>query len=479
MAGALKKAGHQVFGCNPNNKLGYRTAKEMITSEIVSSIAECKPELIGLGGLCIDYPFLRDAIGIIRQVTKAPIVLGGNIVTNDAEFIFNDLKPDYAVVGEGEEAIVSIANGLDSKGIVKVPSDKYQPLDLRPFPDYEPFGIRDMIDNWSMATRVLYRYPRVNPRPWNITASRGCPWHCTFCIDKAHKLSSYRARSIENIMAEIKESYEKYHFNIVILLDELFAVAKDRLKDFSEAVLDGKRKYGWDFDWCFQTHASAKFDLDTLKLAKQAGCYFFSYGIESASPTVLQSMEKKATPEQFVEAIKLAHEANLGFGGNLIFGDPAETPETILESLYFWFDHCRGEMVFLGFVMPYPGSKLFDDCITKGLIKDKREYYETIDQKMINMTAIPTKELEQWYNFINFLEHSWTFVKTTKMTRFEVEATTDSFSKLSKGKGYKVYAPCPHCEQEIMSYQVFPDLPQAGHLGIGCTHCGRKVRIDI
>ena len=38
---------------------------------------------------------------------------------------------------------------------------------------------------------------------------------------------------------------------------------------------------------------------------------------------------------------------------------------------------------------PYPGSKLFDFCLSKGLIKDKLGFYENIDQP-INMTSMPT-----------------------------------------------------------------------------------------
>ena len=70
--------------------------------------------LVGLGGLCTDFPFLKDAIGIIRQAApKTPIVLGGNIVTYDAEFIFNHLKPDFAIIGEGEENLVKLVNALE------------------------------------------------------------------------------------------------------------------------------------------------------------------------------------------------------------------------------------------------------------------------------------------------------------------------------------------------------------------------------
>ena len=113
LAAVLKQAGHEVHGLNPNNIVGYVNAHQMLVDVLMKKLAEVKPELVGLGGLCIDYRFLKDAIGLIRQVDrKIPIVLGGQIVTNDAEFIFNDLKPDFAIVGEGEEAMVALAGQL-------------------------------------------------------------------------------------------------------------------------------------------------------------------------------------------------------------------------------------------------------------------------------------------------------------------------------------------------------------------------------
>ena len=179
---------------------------------------------------------------------------------------------------------------------------KYRDMNSLPFPDYEPFNIQEMIDEYSMATRVLYRYSRPDPRPYNIVASRSCPFTCTFCVHQRRGIP-YRARSIENVMKEIRVSYEKYHFNILIILDELFG-NKKRLVEFSNGVLEGMEKYGWDFDWIFQTHANARFNLESLKLAKKAGCYLFSYGLESASPTVLKSMNKKMDIKQVADVIR-------------------------------------------------------------------------------------------------------------------------------------------------------------------------------
>ncbi len=353
----------------------------------------------------------------------------------------------------------------------------YPPLESRPFPDYESFGVKEMVDDFSMMTRLLYRYSRPDPRPFNIVASRSCPFACTFCIH-GHDRPPYRARSIPDIMEELKVMYEKYKFNILIIMDELFAVNKTRIVEFCNAVLEGKKQYGWDFDWMFQTHANARFDLETLKLAKEAGCFFFSYGLESASPRVLKSMNKKMQIEQVVEAIKLAREAKIGFGGNLIFGDIAETEETFAESLAFWFKYCVGTFVFLADIRPYPGSKLFDVCREKGIIPRKKEYYENIDKEHFNMTSMSNKRVADLMSFVLLLERSWFFVKPATDVVFEEENTETLLTKISGSKFYKITAECPYCGEKILYRQIMKETKDFW-LGTGCPKCGQKIKLSL
>ena len=488
LAAVLKQAGHEVIGLNPNNIPGYPSAKLMLQDVLSRKVKECRPDLIGLGGLCTDYAFLRDAIAIIRGADKGiPIVLGGQIVTNDAEFIIKDLKPDWGIEGEGEEAVVQLANVLQMpqpvatiQGIQNLwyynngnpmpirTGTNYKPIDDLPFPDYEPFGVQDMLDNHSMDTRLLYRYSRPYPRPFNIVASRSCPFTCTFCVH-GRRDAPYRARSIENIMQEIRVNYEKYKFNILIILDELFAVNGKRMRDFSDGVLAGKEKHGWNFDWMFQTHANAHFDLETLKLAKMTGCFFFSYGLESASPVVLKSMNKKLEVQQVIEAMELARQTGVGFGANLIFGDPAETTETWAESLAFWLKYGQANFTFLSSLMPYPGSKVFEDCQAKGMFQDKRKYYEQIDEGTINMTAIPDRNFGELLNLTISLEKAWLFVKPAVRVHTEREGATM----------HKVWATCPHCGQESMYRENLPDLSKPVMLGTGCTKCNQRIKVNI
>ena len=482
LTSSLKQAGHTVVGFNPNNITGYVSAPVMLKDTLAKCLKENKDAgLIGLTGLATDYAFLKDAIAIIRANSKTPIVLGGQIVTNDAEFIFENLKPDYAVVGEGERLILSVIEDIqDMKTNTRIfRNDDPRPIDEIPFPDYTPFGIENMMDNYSDATRVLYRYSRPYPRVWGIVTARSCPFACTFCVH-THRPIPYRARSIENIMQEIKETYEKYHYNILLILDELFAVNKKRMREFCEAVLEGKTKYGWDFDWTFQTHASAALDLETLHLAKKAGCYMFSYGLESASPTVLESMNKKMKIEQVVEGIQLAKEAGIGYSANLIFGDPAETDETFRESYAFWVKYGKDAFIFLSKISPYPGSKIFDDCMERGLIKDKAQFYETIDRTFINMSQMSDLDFAHRSEFLAVSERSWLMTNATATSKWEEDPEgIDSPLTPFMGKHYKIWALCPHCTIEIMFRQRLLRPNKLFFMGLGCPRCGGKFRMDV
>jgi len=112
LSSSLEEGGHVAYGLNLNNITGYSSAYDMINDNITQALESVKPDLVGLGGLCIDYKFLKDAIQIIRK-TKVKIVLGGGIVNNDTEFIFNLLKPDFCILGEGEETIVKLCDALE------------------------------------------------------------------------------------------------------------------------------------------------------------------------------------------------------------------------------------------------------------------------------------------------------------------------------------------------------------------------------
>jgi anaerobic magnesium-protoporphyrin IX monomethyl ester cyclase len=458
IAGALKAAGHEVFGCNPNNLYDFPSAKAMAVDTITRHLDQYKPEVVCTGGICTDYAFLRDCTQTVRKrQPSTPIVLGGGIVSYDPRFVFEYLKPDFAVKGDGEHIVTqivsSISSGTEPKQIPNIfyrkdgktqatPEDFcYPDIETLIYPEFDIFDANNMLDNFSLGARPLYRYPHAEPRPWMVVAGRGCPFRCTFCVHD--RPTPYHTRSSADVMKELAYFHDKYRFNILVILDELFAPKRDRLVEFSHAIKKLRQERKWDLAWCFQTHANVGLTQEDIMTAKDAGCYAFSYGMESASETVLTSMKKKSHPKQIAEVIPMCYKAGVGFGGNFIFGDPAETPGTMKETMTFFREHCENLHMSLGSIQPYPGSTLYVNCLKDKTIPDAGQFYETIDERRYRMApGFPEKPWAIWCGLMGFFggKGLWHKAAPAVVRDREISAHFDTLVLDAK---------CPHCNSDF------------------------------
>ena len=72
---------------------------------------------------------------------------------------------------------------------------------------------------------------------------------------------------------------------------------------------------------------------------RKAGCIKLAYGIESASPRMLEYIDKRITQEQASKIIRETHEAGIWVGLNLITGMPTEKEEDIEATINFLKEH--------------------------------------------------------------------------------------------------------------------------------------------
>ena len=504
IAGALKKAGHEVFGVNINHLWCQDSAQLTLEMSLRNAIEKYQPHLIGVGGLSANYSFVRDAIRFIRQISpEVPTVCGGGIITYDHHYIFTDLRPDFAINGEGEETIVALAHYLEKGGDINDianisywENDKPQytktaysntKLEDLPWPDYSPFDIESYLDGFNQADHI-FTYTRPRPRIMPVSLGRSCPFKCTFCCHTTGP--TYRGRSVDNAIDEIVYFYDKYHFNILLVCDELFSTRKERIKEFCTKIKKIRSDLKMDFDWtcCLRV---TNVDKDVLKEMNDAGCFYVGYGFESASPTVLKSMKKGITVEQISRAIKLTDEAGLGVQGNFIFGDPAETAETMQETLEFFNTYCTDKIVHLGHVVPYPGSKLFEHCINNGIIKDKRQYYDQIGGLgifFINMTKLPNDIFFNLSNNITKITtpsvHDYLALKEAIILSCEQagQFEFDLNAPLSARRFlFNINVICPHCNKEVT--YLYPlrtaKQDQSETLRLFCSKCHKRFIVNI
>jgi radical SAM superfamily enzyme YgiQ (UPF0313 family) len=93
-------------------------------------------------------------------------------------------------------------------------------------------------------------------------------------------------------------------------------------------------------------------------------------------------------------------EVGLSPGLNLIFGFPGDTEKDLQERKEFLLKYDPAdELRTIRPVTAYPGCRLFDEAIDKGLVKNAEDFYERLhvnsDLVTVNFTDIPTPEMNK------------------------------------------------------------------------------------
>jgi len=477
ISAVLKKNGLDVTVLNLNHMEGL--VKNILRQEFENTTYN----FVFMGGLSIYYPNIRDYTKYIRAISpETKIVLGGGLISSQPEIMYNLLKPDYIVIGEGEESArellqsiqngddISLVDGIgygDSTGNLVLTKTRRPIMDLDsiPFPDHQGSDLRVFLDNMAPGNYILYDRSN-NPRAYPILMSRSCPYGCTFCY---HQLGQkYRQRSIDNIMQEIKFAAYEYKINIFVCYDELFAYDRNRIIDFCTKINEFRKTVPWEITWNCSLRVD-NIDDDLIKMMKCAGCTMISPGLESYSNTVLKSMKKHITSQQIDRALRIISENDVAVQGTFIFGDPAETLETAKETLAYFKNNqeiVRGG-VQLGFVILFQGSPLYKYCIQKGLIKDEIEFIEKRAKKgyifyePMNLTdSLSTREFEKLKNNVMVAIYTAGYHISPVLSR-----TVDGISE--------VHIKCPYCHKVSVLKNMTP--PRGDEIqNVGCRYCNGR-----
>ena len=237
---------------------------------------------------------------------------------------------DVAICGESELTLEEILSEKDFGEILGLCYRKEneiienQKRELNDNLDNLPYPARDLIDN------NLYIRPDNNKKQAVIKVSRGCPYHCFFCLATPLNGAKVRYRSPKNIVGEIRECYEKYGIDNFIFWSDIFNLDKKWVKELCEEIINSKLKI------TFSTNTRAdSADIESIKLMKKAGCKLVSIGIESGSQEMLDKMGKKITLEQIKNTVKIFKKEKIAIYAYYVIGLPWENKETIEQTLKF------------------------------------------------------------------------------------------------------------------------------------------------
>lgn len=273
---------------------------------------------------------------LIKSQINIPIVIGGpaSLSINGA---FKNII-DIICNGEGDLTIIDIAAYIEGrlkksevkgisylengKMITNLPRELVSNLDNLPFPAREKLPFDQYYDRYIFTVKEPYT---------TLITSRGCPMNCTYCASPQFWRRKVRRRSVENVIAEIEEVYEKYRVKYIDIIDDTFTIDKKWLENFCDQLIGKNFKLNWS---CI-THPHDMPEKLLIKM-KKAGCDTLKIGLQSADPMVLKGVRRDPkSPDKASELIKKAKSIGFMVLLDFIFGLPGETEETISKDMLF------------------------------------------------------------------------------------------------------------------------------------------------
>ena len=321
----------------------------------------------------------------IAKAHGALTILGGPHPTLMPEESLQHAEVDFVARGEGEQTVVEFARAVETQGPVfrdilglsyraasgaivhNPPRPLARDLDAIPFPAYHLFKI-DRYTNLQPLTDGLNR----RARAYTIVTSRGCPYKCTYC-SKPITGNTWRARSVENVIAEWRMLVDDLHATEMGITDDIWNLELKRAKALCRALIDtGLNRVPWVTVHGMKVNHT---DAELFQLMKRAGCKLVGFGVESGDEDILKRVVKKSqTLEQVRAAFRCANAAGLETMGFFIYGMPGESEETMERTTRLALE-LDPDLANFMLAAPYPGTELWDAVQRGGtlLAKDWNE----------------------------------------------------------------------------------------------------------
>lgn len=399
MSSLLKRAGHQT-------SLSYVRGK-ISRERLIQEVTDAKPGLVGFSSNTLEFPNVKLASSWIKEELNLPIIVGGWHPTINPEEVISCKDIDMLCRGEGEHPMLELTERLETeKDVTDIPNlwikrsghviknpmcHLIDNLDELPFPDIGLFNYENIL--------------RHRGREATFTASRGCPFNCTFCCNNAlrsfyaGKGKYVRFRSVDNVLSEIDEVTREYNISRICFNDDLFVYRKSWIGKFA-------REYSTRFNLPFSCNVRAGIvDEEMLTYLKNAGCDMIRLGIESGNEWLRRNVLKKdITNESIGNVLTIAWRIGLKTTTYNMIGLPYETPQMVEETLnlnkQFPVDYVTTNIFY-----PYQGTELYDLCKKEGFLlrEETLGMVSPFSEPVLNLPTITKDELCKYYEIFSAL----------------------------------------------------------------------------
>ncbi len=370
-----------------------------INLDTVASLADIlrrdKPDYIGVSLRNIDgansldrtsfIPGYKEIIDTIRANSDGVVIIGGAGFSIFPSELLSILKPDYGIIGEGEESLRELLSKLiaseDVSSIEGLVWFKDENIVVNPHKKYlkslELSFNENLSDFYWEKSGML-----------NIQTKRGCCYNCIYCSYPLIDGRQVRTLDTDLIVGTLERLYKEKGIDYVFFTDSVFNIHNSYNIELAEKLIKSGIKVNWGA--YFSPHNLTD---DLLELFKRSGLKHIEFGTESLCTSQMHRYGKNFSFEDVILNSERCLKHNIYYAHFLILGGIGETKETLRETMVN-----AGKIRFSVFfpyigMRIYPGTPLHKIAVNEGLI--------SADNSLLEPTyylaeGFDYKECKQW-----------------------------------------------------------------------------------
>lgn len=244
-----------------------------------------------------------ELVAILRQLTDAPILLGGHGFTSTPEAVFARIAPDLAIVGEPEGLFARFDDALARRGLATIPNlmfregDQIVTNERVNFPpaegaEYTPEIIDDL--------KRFYGQGMVRQQTFSVEAIRGCPYNCYFCCEPGVKGQKVKARPIEALVADVERLVASDLRHIWMVCSELNVLGPDIALSIAESLVKLQERTGRSLRW-YAFSLPSRMNVDIWRTLARSG---FRGGFNTFMSLDDENLQRGRIPHRAIDAIE-------------------------------------------------------------------------------------------------------------------------------------------------------------------------------
>ena len=263
------------------------------------------------------------------------------------------------------------------------------PLDDFPYPDWGSYSKQYPLRNNFFSVNEKIAIP--------LLGTRGCPYSCFLLYISLTTRTKVRARSVKNIIEEIKYWQKELGANKFVFRDPVFSINRKHTIEFCNEVISQKL----NISFMVETHLN-NLDDEMINLLKTAGLELVYVGVESSSHVVLKDMKRFTVEhDKQYKVIKKCEDAGIKVKTMFIIGNPEDTKDTIIQSIEY-SKYLPSLYSQFSVFTPYPGTPVyneFKDIITESKLENFNQYNLIFKHKNLSRKEITNLKSLAYFRF--------------------------------------------------------------------------------